>query len=478
VRQLPRRLETEDDYRSRTPIHVVWEITLACNLKCAHCGSRAGKRRPGELSTAECLDVVAQLHRLGTREISLIGGEAYLRNDWIEIVQAITDRGIDCSIQTGGRALTQERIARAAAAGLKSCGVSIDGLARSHDRIRGMIGCYEQAITVLRNLKAAGIPTTVNTTITAGTIPELHDLMHRIADEGVRSWQLQLAVAMGNAVDHPELLLQPFQLLELMPLLAKLYEEALDRGLLIIPSNTIGYFGPYEHLWRVSNDENGHWKGCDAGLSGIGLEADGTIKGCPSLPTQGYAGGNVRDITIEDVWRNSDEMRFTQDRTLDDLWGYCATCYYADVCRGGCTWASHVLFGRAGNNPYCHYRALDLSRRGLRERLIKIGDAPGKSFDFGKFQLVLEPADGGPGPRVVAEPPPVRADRARIAQHRVPPVLELCHGCNQYVLTGTVLCPHCGADVAQRAAEQAADLAEAEAAAAEVQRLLEEETDE
>jgi MoaA/NifB/PqqE/SkfB family radical SAM enzyme len=49
------------DYLGSVPVHVVWEITLACNLKCQHCGSRAGRPRPGELTTAECLDVVEQL---------------------------------------------------------------------------------------------------------------------------------------------------------------------------------------------------------------------------------------------------------------------------------------------------------------------------------------------------------------------------------------------------------------------------------
>ena len=34
-----------DDLLHAHPVHVVWEITLACNLKCGHCGSRAGKRR-------------------------------------------------------------------------------------------------------------------------------------------------------------------------------------------------------------------------------------------------------------------------------------------------------------------------------------------------------------------------------------------------------------------------------------------------
>src|SRR5882672_633144 len=74
----PPRFRSESDYKSYTPVHVVWEITLACDLKCMHCGSRAGHRRPRELDTRECLEVVDALARLGTREVSLIGGEAYL----------------------------------------------------------------------------------------------------------------------------------------------------------------------------------------------------------------------------------------------------------------------------------------------------------------------------------------------------------------------------------------------------------------
>ena len=59
--RLPHRYETDDDYGRSHPVHVVWEITLACNLKCAHCGSRAGRARPDEMTTAECLAVVDQL---------------------------------------------------------------------------------------------------------------------------------------------------------------------------------------------------------------------------------------------------------------------------------------------------------------------------------------------------------------------------------------------------------------------------------
>src|SRR5262249_26848741 len=139
-RRLPRRLPTNEDASGRVPVHVVWELTLACNLRCAHCGSRAGRKRTDELSTEECLDIVRQLAELGTRQITLIGGEAYLRKDWLVIVKAIADAGIHCGIQSGARALTEERIRAAKEAGLGTLGVSIDGPREIHDRQRGVSG--------------------------------------------------------------------------------------------------------------------------------------------------------------------------------------------------------------------------------------------------------------------------------------------------------------------------------------------------
>src|ERR1700722_8792833 len=100
------RQRRADDFLRHIPVHVVWEITLACDLKCLHCGSRAGARRQRELTTAECLDVVSALARLEAREVTLIGGEAYLRSDWIEIVRAVRAHGMRCALQTGGRNLT------------------------------------------------------------------------------------------------------------------------------------------------------------------------------------------------------------------------------------------------------------------------------------------------------------------------------------------------------------------------------------
>ena len=135
-----------------------------------------------------------------------------------------------------------------------------------------------------------------------------------------------------------------------MPTLARLYHEGVTRGLLMMPGNNIGYFGEYEHLWRGIDDDRGHWTGCTAGQSVMGLEADGTVKGCPSLPTVGYAGGNVRDLPLETIWRESEAIHFGRSRT-DDLWGFCASCYYGDVCRGDAPGPLTRFSGDPGTTP-------------------------------------------------------------------------------------------------------------------------------
>src|SRR5262249_19279255 len=219
----PKRYLTADDSKKLTPVHVVWEITLACDLKCQHCGSRAGRVRSRELSTEECLDLVRQFARLGTREITLIGGEAYLRRDWLKIVSEISSNGILCTMQSGGLKLTDDRLRQAADAGLGAIGVSIDGPREIHDRLRGVKGSFDAAFHALDSGRKYGLTTSVNTQITSLVMPHLRQLQDLFIQAGASNWQIQLTVAMGRAADHPELLLQPYELLELMPLLAELY---------------------------------------------------------------------------------------------------------------------------------------------------------------------------------------------------------------------------------------------------------------
>ncbi len=379
------------------PLYVVWEITMACDQSCRHCGSRSGHRRPDELTTAECLDLVAQMRALGVSEVTLIGGEAYLREDFLEIASAIVRAGMACSVTTGGRGITPERARAMAQAGIATASVSLDGTEPAHDRIRDLAGSHASALAAIEHLRAAGLRVAVNTQVNRLTMHVLPELLDLLIARGARRWHPIMTVPMGRAADEPELLLQPFDLLEVFPLLAQLKRRCDQHGILFIPSNNIGYFGPYEHVLR-GNFRSGYGGSCGAGKTSMGIEADGSIKGCPGLPSDAYIGGNIREHRLREIWERGKPLRYTRDRTREDLWGFCKSCYYAEECMAGCTWTSHVFFGKPGNNPYCHHRALTLKEEGKRERLVHSTGADGRPFDHGSFRIEVEDCPATPQP--------------------------------------------------------------------------------
>jgi radical SAM protein with 4Fe4S-binding SPASM domain len=379
------------DVRAR-PNYAVWELTLACDLACRHCGSRAGRERPDELTTAEAVDLVEQMSALGVKEVALIGGEAYLHPGWTDVVRAIRGAGMQSTMVTGGRGMTPERAKEAAEAGVQSVAVSIDGRRETHDELRALVGSWDAAIAAMRNCRAAGMQVAVNTQVNRASMRDLEDVLDVLLREGAHGWQLQLTVPVGRAADEPDVILQPYDLLEVFPVLAKLKERCDRERVTMLAGNNIGYFGPYEHVLR-SYCASGHRTSCMAGITTLGIESNGDIKGCPSLPTDAWVGGNIREHSLRDIWERSAPLRHMRDRTRDELWGYCATCYYANECRAGCTWMASSLFGRPGNNPYCHHRAIEMQRQGKRERVTLVQEAPNSPFDHGRWELVLEDAE-------------------------------------------------------------------------------------
>jgi nif11-class peptide radical SAM maturase 3 len=383
---------------SRTS-YAVWEITLKCNLACSHCGSRAGNARTQELSTEEALDLIQQMAEVGIKEVTLIGGEAFLRPDWLEIAQAITEAGMLCGMTTGGYGISLETAGKMKAKGIRTVSVSIDGLEETHDRLRGKKGSWKYAFKTMSHLREVGIIFGCNTQINRLSAPEFPRIYECIRDAGARAWQIQLTVPMGNAADHANILLQPYELLDIYPMIARVVRRAYQEGVQVQAGNNIGYYGPYERLLRGRGNEHefSFWQGCSAGLSTLGIEADGAIKGCPSLPTTAYTGGNIRDVSLRSIIENTDNLQFNLGAGTplgtQHLWGFCKTCEFAELCRGGCSWTAHVFFNKRGNNPYCHHRALVHAEQGLRERVVPKVRAQGLPFDNGEFELIVEPID-------------------------------------------------------------------------------------
>jgi radical SAM protein with 4Fe4S-binding SPASM domain len=385
----PLRDEARPIDRVTRPFYAVWEVTLRCDLSCRHCSSRAGRARDDELTTREALDLVGALADLGVEEVTLIGGEAYLRDDWLEIIRAIRGRGMRCTLVTGGRGFSRARAHAAKDAGLQSVSVSVDGLEASHDALRGLRGSFDGALAAIDAVRGVGMQVTANTQIARRNVRDVPELFARLLEARIAAWQPQITVPMGRAADEADIVIEPFQMLEVMPMLARLKSLADAAGVVFWPGNNVGYFGPHEAHLRDSMP--GCQRGsCGAGRVSIGVESNGNVKGCPSLPSREYVGGNVRSAPLEAIWERAPAVGFMRERSVADLWGRCSTCYYAEDCLGGCSWTAHSATGRPGNNPYCHHRALTLLRQGLRERIVLRERPPGQSFDLGIFDLVEE----------------------------------------------------------------------------------------
>ena len=411
----PARALRPDDLRQPRPIYVVWETTLRCDHECAHCGSRAGDARPDELNTEELLEVADALVRLGSREVTLIGGEAYLRGDCYRLIEHMTKAGIRVTMQTGGRGLTKDRCRKLREAGLAAIGVSVDGPEAAHDTLRASPGSHAAALKGIRNAREAGMLVTSNSQINRLNKDVLRETAELLADAGVAVWRAQMTAPMGRAADRPDWLLEPYMVLEVIDTLADIQrwaqQRAADRGIAwerafhVRLGNNLGYFGPHEQLLRTRpGSPDSYWQGCSAGKFVMGIESDGTIKGCPSLPTAPYTGGNVKTAALEDIWNDAPEIAFARERGTSELWGFCKSCYYAEVCRAGCSFTAHSAIGKRGNNPFCYYRATQMKRKGLRERVVLRQAAPGDPYDFGLYEILEEPWDAAP-PRTTVRLP-------------------------------------------------------------------------
>lgn len=393
-----RRVNTGSQY---LPRYLVWELTLKCDHRCLHCGSYAAKPRDKELKTPELLRIADQVIAAGTTDIVLIGGEAYLHAGFLELARKLVQAGIRVSLTTGGAGITKELALQMKKAGFLSASVSIDGLANSHNKIRNSFNSFERAMNALDNFSAAGLTVTANTNINRYNHNDLESLYELLKNRGVQSWQLQLTIPLGRAIENSEMLLQPYDLIDIIPRIAELKKQGFNDGVLIMPGNNLGYFGPEEGLLRSqTEDATDYWQGCLAGRYIAGIESNGNLKGCPSLQPS-FNAGNLQKQSFQSIWQNDMNklISFTRHRTTSDLWGFCAECSYAAVCQGGCSFTSYSFFGKIGNNPYCHHRAIHHKNNGYKE-VLKLVEKPGDHkntgpedlpFSSGRFKIQLEP---------------------------------------------------------------------------------------
>jgi radical SAM protein with 4Fe4S-binding SPASM domain len=134
------------------------QIDERCNLHCAHCfvsATKAGSSMPYD-SIARLL--IPRLARCRVERVTLTGGEPTIHPQFIAVVRAFRDAGMDVGICTNATALEDERIAGLAAIGGVHVNVSLDGFRpESHGRFRGDRDSFAVTVATVRKLAAAGL---------------------------------------------------------------------------------------------------------------------------------------------------------------------------------------------------------------------------------------------------------------------------------------------------------------------------------
>ncbi len=330
------------------PINITWELTLACNLNCKHCGSSAGKCRKNELSLDRSLKLCDELKELGTKEVTLIGGEPLISDRWFPVSKRLNELGIKVNFVSNGTIMNDEVISKLKKAKINNFGISIDGKKETNDSIRGK-GVFDKIINTIKRLKSNGIKISIATTVSKFNFLELDEIYNIIVKLCVEVWQIQLAMPVGRMSSD---FMIPKK--DLRKLIEFIIEKNKEKKVRIYPGCNVGYFGGFEEKYRIQKEENSlpFWTGCYSGIFEIGIMSNGSIKGCLAMKDK-FIEGNLNDKSLKDIWNNKNAFPYNRKFTKSCLKGFCSECEFGEICRGGCPIISEALTGSTNNDPYC-----------------------------------------------------------------------------------------------------------------------------
>lgn len=336
------------DSTSWSPINVIWELTLSCNLRCKHCGSAAGKCRKDELTLDRALSLCDKFKELGTKEVTLIGGEPLISNKWFPVSMKLKDLGIKVNFVSNAVLVNEEVTEKLKEANINNFGISIEGKETTNDLIRGK-GVYKKIIRAIKLLQKKKIPVSIATTVSRMNFQELDSIYKSLVKLKIKVWQLQLAIPVGRMTE--ELMLKKADLKSLVEFIIKVRNE---RKLRIFTGCNIGYFGGFEEKYRIQKGEKAlpFWTGCYSGIFEVGIMSNGSVKGCLAMKDR-FIEGNIRNKPLREIWEKKDAFSYNRKFRKDNLSGFCRKCEFGEICRGGCPIISEALTGSFNNDPYC-----------------------------------------------------------------------------------------------------------------------------
>jgi Fe-coproporphyrin III synthase len=331
--------------RLRPPV-VVWNITRACNLACAHCYSNSDANPAAdELTTAEAKKVIDDLAGFGVPVLLFSGGEPLLRPDIFTLLNYAHQKGLKTVLSTNGTLIDESVADMIASACVDYVGISLDSPdPEEHDGFRGRPGAFDRTIHAIPRLKNRNQKVGLRITLTktnASRIEEIFALAQKIDIPRICFYHL---VPAGRGAK--DVALTPPETRTAVEKILAATQAALRAGRKIEVLTVDGHYdGPFIYLKLKQSGgpraEDAYsllkWNGGALGSSGAGIAClDWSGRLHPDQFWMDHDLGNIREKSFADLWKNNPDPLLLQLRNRADLiTGRCKTCRFFSLCGGG-----------------------------------------------------------------------------------------------------------------------------------------------
>jgi len=305
------------------PSYVLWDWKRICNLNCKHCGA-VKERYKNELSTKDIKGLIDQLAKINTRFFAATGGEPFMRKDILEVMTYASKKGLKTGLATNGYFIDEKKAEEIKKSGISSIQVSLDGLEKTHNKIRGNNLSFQRAInTIIYLIKQKIRLVSVSTTVTPINFKEMPELKKLLLKIGVKTWRICIIMPIGRA-EKKELLLNPDQINKLLKFIS-LNKEKIK----ILVGENLPFLAEYEEKIRNSPLT------CPVGFTACCIGVDGNVRGCPEMPdVKKFREGSILETPFLEIWKKGfKRYRIREAITKDKK---CISCKDKEKCYGGC----------------------------------------------------------------------------------------------------------------------------------------------
>ena len=349
---------------SLSPFIVIWEVTRSCDLVCLHCRADARTRRdPRELTTYQGRNLIDDIAGFGSPLLVLTGGDPLKREDIYELIAYGVEKGLRTTVSPSVTPLlTDESILKLKMAGISRMAVSLDGSTPLvHDSFRGVNGSFSRTIEVLFLSAREGIPIQVNTTVTKYNVGDFDNIAKLIGAFNPVLWSVFFLVPTGrgraadsvSAEEYEEVFAKMYELSKTMPYDIKSTEAPHYRRFAAQARVMESRAGkcPLDAAAERKRDTIGRApRGINDGKGFVFVSHTGEVYPSGFLP---LSGGNVKNGSIVDIYRNS--PLFREIRDYDRLKGKCGACEFKNICGGSRARAYAVTGDYMESEPFCVY---------------------------------------------------------------------------------------------------------------------------